>query len=84
MQAGVINEGNNNTDLFNSIGGFDPYVIYLGFFGWNGKTKYYCLYMTLLNAAIYFMACLFAHFLAIRGQTGRRQLRTQDEDDRLF
>lgn len=84
MQAGVINEGNDNPDLFKTIANFEIYKQYLGLFGWNGKTKYYCLYMTLINMAVYFLMCLIAHFLAIRAQTGRRQLRAPDDDDRLF
>jgi hypothetical protein len=84
MQAGVINEGKDNDDLFATMGEFSVYKAYLGFFGWNGKTKYYCLYMSLLSIMIYFCMVLLAHFLALRKQTGCRQLRVPDEDDRLF
>ena len=84
MQAGVINENDGNDELFMSVLNFDLYTRYLSIFGWNGKTKYYCFYMTLLNFGIYFVLVLLAHLNAIRLQTGQRQLREPEERTRVF
>lgn len=63
MQAGIINEGNNNGDMFGVVGNFDIYKAYLGFFGWNGKTKYECLLVLGYHVMIAFGMCLVGFIL---------------------
>ena len=63
MQAGLINEGQDNPDMFPTIGNFEIYKAYLGFFGWNGKTKYECVAVLGYHVIIAFMLCLVGFFL---------------------
>jgi ABC-type multidrug transport system ATPase subunit len=84
MQGGVINEFADSDEIFAVIGEFDIYKAYLGFFGWNGKSKYECLFVLGLHVLIAFGMCFLGIFQACRLQTGRRQWRDPDSDDRLF
>lgn len=65
MQAGVINEAYNNEAMFPPLpaGSFDIYKAYLGFFGWNGKTKYECLLVLGFHVMIAFGMCLVGFML---------------------
>ena len=75
-QALVINEYQYNTDAFpvliNTPEQFALYDYIMSLFGWGGKTKWYCLYMLLVNLAVYRMVYLFVAVYHSSWQRGRR------------
>ncbi len=85
MQAGMINEGLDNTDLFPIIGSYNIYTAYMGVFGWNGKTKYYCVAILYLNAVILYFMCLLSILYSVNRQSsGRRVLHHPDQKIKIL
>lgn len=83
VQSQVINEFYNDNDAFPYIELFNysTYDAFLSIFGWGGKTKYYCLYMILINIAVYRVLTLIAISTISLSQKGVRQFRKPIEGD---
>jgi hypothetical protein len=73
-QGLLINEYQYNRDAFPEVGPqqFSTYNYALSLFGWGGKTKWYCLYMLLINLAIYRALYLAVSIYHTTAQKGRR------------
>ncbi len=73
MQGLTINEFQNSA-LFPTVGDFDGYTYILSLFGWGGKSKWYCLNVIFLNAAVFRTLTFISIFVRTRLQQGKRHL----------
>jgi hypothetical protein len=71
MQANFINQYEGNVAVFPTLpGGYSTYNSFLNLFGWGGKTMWFCIYMMLINLAVFKVASLFACGLSVQAQKG--------------
>jgi len=84
-QGIVINEFGTNDDIFPvTPTGFSLWDNYLSIFGWGGKTKWYCLRIMLLNMGIYRVVHLLVSMFTVTVQKGKRGLRKNVTEDRMY
>lgn len=86
IEAQSINLYNDNANLVC----VDPfyfctYDAYLELFGWMNESKWYCLWIIVVNMAVYRMLILLGQLYKTYAQRGRRQFRQGiEEEERLY
>jgi hypothetical protein len=86
-QGMTLNEFGTNDDVFATIplfGGYSTWEAYLNLFGWGGKSKYLCTYYLLINMAIFRVVQLLGACYVTISQKGRRGLRKNITQDRMY
>jgi hypothetical protein len=74
MQAEFLNNYYGKTASFPDLpNGTKTLDIFLSIFGWGGKTKWYCLYMIVINFAVYRVIGLLASGYRCIAQKGARK-----------
>ncbi len=77
-QASVLNEFDHSSFVSNAY--IDGYQMFLSMFGWGGKSKWYCMWIVVLQLVIFKFLALFAISRSASKQIGNRHLRRPEAE----